>query len=131
MSDFQAEYFDSFTDGGEKNMLCAIQSDMLNLRDRGRADDDAPLDISGDDSSIQIHSCHSKMRELEVLYDNVLAMFEDDPSLVPKDVLVMTPDIEAYAPFIQAVFDIPESRESTREAAHPLQHSRYQCEDGG
>ena len=120
MSDFQAEFYDSFEDGGEKNILSAVQSDMLNLRDRGRTDDDPPLSISDDDSSIQIHSCHSKMREVEVLYDNVLAMFEEDPSLMPKDILVMTPDIEAYAPFIQAVFDIPESRESTERQRIPF-----------
>ena len=60
------------------------------------------------------------MREVEVLYDNVLAMFEEDPSLMPKDILVMTPDIEAYAPFIQAVFDIPESRESTERQRIPF-----------
>ena len=120
MSDFQAEYCDSFEDGGEKNMLSAVQSDMLNLRDRGRTDDDPPLGISDDDSSIEIHSCHSKMREVEVLYDNVLAMFEEDPSLMPKDILVMTPDIEAYAPIIQAVFDIPESRESSERQRIPF-----------
>ncbi|MCP4683282.1 MAG: exodeoxyribonuclease V subunit gamma, partial [Desulfobacterales bacterium] len=31
----------------------------------------------------------------------------NNPDLRPKDVLVMTPDIEAYAPYIQAVFDAP------------------------
>ena len=120
MSDFQAEYYDSFEDGGERNVLSAVQSDMLNLRDRGRKEDDPQLSISHDDSSIQIHSCHSKMREVEILYDNVLAMFEEDPSLMPKDILVMTPDIEAYAPFIQAVFDIPESRESSERQRIPF-----------
>ena len=45
------------------------------------------------------------MREIEVLHDNLLAMFEEDPELLPKDIVVMTPDIELYAPFIQAVFD--------------------------
>jgi exodeoxyribonuclease V gamma subunit len=120
MSDFQAEYCDSFSDGGAKNMLSALQSDMLNLRDRGRTEDEAPLDIPDDDSSIQVHSCHSKMREVEVLHDRVLAMFEEDPSLMPKDILVMTPDIEAYAPFIGAVFDIPESRESTERPRIPF-----------
>ena len=57
------------------------------------------------DTSIQIHSCHSPMREIEVLHDNLLAMFEEDPDLLPKDIVVMAPDIESYAPFIQAVFD--------------------------
>jgi len=44
------------------------------------------------------------MREIEVLHDNLLAMFEEDPQLLPKDIVVMAPDIEIYAPYIQAVF---------------------------
>jgi exodeoxyribonuclease V gamma subunit len=50
------------------------------------------------------------MREIEVLHDNLLAMFEEDPDLLPKDILVMTPDIESYAPVIQAVFDAQADR---------------------
>ncbi|MBC8481086.1 MAG: exodeoxyribonuclease V subunit gamma, partial [Planctomycetes bacterium] len=50
---------------------------------------------------------HSPMREMEVLYDQLLHMFEKDPDLNPKDILVMTPDIETYSPYIQAVFDMP------------------------
>ena len=57
---------------------------------------------------LRVHSCHSPLREVEVLYDHLLEWFERDPTLTPRDVLVMTPDIEAYAPFIQAVFDSPE-----------------------
>ena len=43
-----------------------------------------------------------------MLYDHLLDWFARDPKLAPRDVLVMTPDIETYAPFIQAVFDSPE-----------------------
>ncbi|MGC9975533.1 MAG: exodeoxyribonuclease V subunit gamma, partial [Syntrophales bacterium] len=114
-----AEFYDFFEDGGEKNILSAIQSDILNLRDRGGTGDER-LSISEDDSSIQIHSCHSKMREVEVLHDNLLAMFEEDPSLMPKDILVMTPDIEAYAPFIRAVFDITVMTESGEKQRIPF-----------
>ncbi|MBU0987909.1 MAG: exodeoxyribonuclease V subunit gamma, partial [Proteobacteria bacterium] len=57
------------------------------------------------DASVQIHSCHSPMREIEVLYDNLLAMFEQAPDLLPKDIIIMTPDIELYGPYVQAVFD--------------------------
>ena len=57
---------------------------------------------------MRVHACHSPLREVEVLYDHLLEWFERDPTLAPRDVLVMTPDIEAYAPFIQAVFDAPE-----------------------
>lgn len=57
------------------------------------------------DYSIQIHSCHSKMREVEVLHNHLLAMFEDrDHKLSPKDIIVMSPDIDSYAPYINAVF---------------------------
>ena len=57
-----------------------------------------------DDHSICIHACHSPMREVEILYDQILAMLQDDPSLLPRDILVMVPDIEAYTPYISAVF---------------------------
>jgi len=52
------------------------------------------------------------MREVEVLYDQLLFMFESNPDLSPRDVLVMTPDIETYAPLIQAVFDNPDHQQA-------------------
>ncbi|MBW2412058.1 MAG: exodeoxyribonuclease V subunit gamma [Deltaproteobacteria bacterium] len=64
------------------------------------------VQISERDNSIQVHSCHSPMREIEVLQDNLLAFFEEDPKLLPKDIIVMAPDIEKYAPYINAVFDV-------------------------
>ena len=60
------------------------------------------------DDSVQVHSCHSPLRELEVLYDHLLDWFERDPELAPRDILVMIPEIELYAPYIQAVFGSPE-----------------------
>ncbi len=85
--------------------LSKIQSDILNLKDRTAENDPDSSRRYDSDGSIQIHSCHSPMREIEVLHDRLLAMFEDDPDLLPKDIVVMTPDIESYAPFVQAVFD--------------------------
>ena len=55
-----------------------------------------------------LNSCHSPMREVEVLYDQLLACFAADPTLRPRDILVMTPEIEKYAPLIRAVFEYPE-----------------------
>lgn len=65
------------------------------------------------DNTIQIHSCHSPRREVEVFYDQLLAMFDEDESLNPSDILVLTPDLGAYASEIEAVFgtveeDLPE-----------------------
>lgn len=98
---FELEEYNHFIDPDKNNMLTTVQSDILNLRGYEKLNNKM---ISNDDCSIQIHSCHSPMREIEVLYDNLLAMFEADSDLTPKDILVMTPDIELYTPFIQAVF---------------------------
>lgn len=94
----------------EDSVLSLVQSDILNLQDRTNNVDRELLRASDNTGkanqlNIRIHSCHSPMRELEVLHDQLLAMFEADPGLLPKDILVMAPDIETYAPFIHAVFD--------------------------
>ncbi len=116
MSGFDFEIHESYQDPECNNLLSCIQSDILNLRERnagqGAAKDQGlrptlpvpGLRIGDSDTSIQVHSCHSPMREIEVLHDNLLAMFEEDPHLLPKDILVMAPDIDGYAPYIQAVF---------------------------
>jgi exodeoxyribonuclease V gamma subunit len=104
--DFECQENTAFQDPGDGHMLACVQSDILNLLDR-QEPQHAKMVISPVDLSIQIHSCHSPMREIEVLHDHLLSMFEDDPQLLPKDVLVMTPDIETYAPYIEAVFGVP------------------------
>ncbi len=93
-----------FEDVEEKDLLTSIQSDILNLKEPS----EHKRLVSESDMSIQVHSCHSPMREVEILYDNILAMFDEDPALEPRDILVMTPDIEKYTPYIHAVFGTPE-----------------------
>ncbi len=39
-----------------------------------------------------------------MLRDAILHLFADDPTLEPRDVIVMCPDIETFAPLIQATF---------------------------
>jgi len=94
------------------SMLSTIQSDILQLKNPCQSDKNnlsiderLPIIIDQTDKSIQIHSCHTTLREIEVLYDHLLKFFQDDPTLLPRDIVVMTPDIEMYAPYIQAVFD--------------------------
>jgi len=100
---------DTFEQPDESNLLGCIQSDILNLRERGGPDADIKP-LSGSDRSIQIHSCHSPTREIEILYENLLSKFDADPDLKPRDILVMTPDIEIYAPYIQAIFNTREDQ---------------------
>ena len=98
---------EDFVDPGEETMLRCLQSDILNLRDRG-AKGTPKTAVPPADRSVQIHICHSPMREVEVLRDNLLSLFEAAPGLLAGDIAVMTPDIETYAPLIQAVFDVAE-----------------------
>lgn len=81
------------------SQLALLQSNILNLS----PEPDVPQPLP-DDGSIEFVSAHSAQRELEVLHDRLLAWFEADPSLQPRDVMVMVPDMEAFAPHIQAVF---------------------------
>ena len=84
---------------GDDSALHTLQTDLLTLRDRtGRAA------VPADDRSLQLHVCHTPMREIEVLHDQLHWLFERHPDLGPADVVVMTPDIDAYAPCVEAVF---------------------------
>lgn len=56
------------------------------------------------DHSLRVHACASRLREVEVLHDALLACFERDPTLTPRDIVVMTPRLTEYAPLVEAVF---------------------------
>ena len=68
---------------------------------------------AGQDRSLGLHSCHGPLREAEVLRDQLLAAFDELPDLAPQDVVVMVPDLEVYAPFLQAVFGSGEAGQAT------------------
>lgn len=60
--------------------------------------------VSPTDRSVSVHICHSPLREMEVLRDQLLDAFAVNPALRPHDVLVMVPDVELYAPLAEVVF---------------------------
>lgn len=107
-----SQELDAFVDITPDNLLHNIQSDILELENRAvagvnieefsRSDKKRLLDPQ--DSSVTFHVCHSPQREVEVLHDRLLAMLEEDPTLTPRDIIVMVADIDSYSPFIQAVF---------------------------
>ena len=84
-------------------VLHTLQADMLALENRGAPGQGPRLAIADDDDSLAIHVCHGAMREVEVLHDQLLALLQDQ-SLQPHQIVVMAPDVEAYAPVIEAVF---------------------------
>lgn len=77
---------------------------LAQLRQSLRRGTVAPLSARDGDRSISVHVCHSPMRELEVLRDQLLDAFANDPTLRPHDVLVMAPEVEQYAPLVEAIF---------------------------
>lgn len=108
--------------GGEENLDRAPERDSLlhqlqaNIRENvvrdnsGQSDDlfaalPPPPAVSEDSVSLRIHAAHSRMREMEILRDDLRDLTARDASIRPRDVLVMLPDIDAYVPFIRAVFD--------------------------
>lgn len=98
---------DAFVKIERDNLLHHIQADILELTDSSAKtlnDASARIMVSGEDNSFTVHACHSVMREVEILHDNLLAMFEQDNSLTPKDIIVMVPNIDSYAPYVKAVF---------------------------
>jgi exodeoxyribonuclease V gamma subunit len=68
----------------------------------GRPDDRVPLDPS--DRSLEVHACHGRGRQVEVVRDAILHALAEDPTLEPRDILVMCPDVESFAPLVQATF---------------------------
>ncbi len=96
---------------------------------------DAGRRLDRGDRSVQIHSCHGAMRQVEVLRDALVGLMEDHPDLEPRDVVVMCPDIEAYAPLFAAVFgpsDLPgEDEVSEAPAPHPGTRLRLRLADRG
>jgi exodeoxyribonuclease V gamma subunit len=94
---------ESFAEPHRNTILSSIQNDIFALREPERK-----AALQENDRSIQVHSCHSAMREVEVLHDQLLALLSDRPDLQPQDIIVMMPDVATYAPFIEAVFDTPE-----------------------
>ncbi|HGY1167148.1 TPA: exodeoxyribonuclease V subunit gamma [Citrobacter braakii] len=107
-----SQELDAFVDITPDNLLRNIQSDILelesravagvNLEEYSRSDNKRLLEPN--DTSVSFHVCHSPQREVEILHDRLLAMLEADPTLTPRDIIVMVADIDSYSPFIQAVF---------------------------
>jgi exodeoxyribonuclease V gamma subunit len=95
--------------GGEPaTLLERIQADV-------RADTEPPgaplpgapdqrMAVAGDDRSLQVHACHGRARQVEVLRDAICHLLLDDPGLEPRDVIVLCPDIDEFAPLLHATF---------------------------
>ena len=85
------------------------------LRERMQASGVLSAD-AGSLPSIEINACHGALRQCEALRDDLLRRFAADPTLEPRHVLVMTPDLATYAPLIAAVFGREHRASQDRDA---------------
>ena len=81
------------------SQLAQLQSAIFNLSPPPQQPQ-----LQADDGSLMFVTAHSAQRELEVLHDRLLAWLDVDPALQPREVMVMVPDMPAFAPHIHAVF---------------------------
>ncbi|SFT42894.1 exodeoxyribonuclease V subunit gamma [Halomonas saccharevitans] len=98
------DLFDSPAEAEAPGLLQQLQDDILELRPPQETRETWPAVDPRRDRSLRFHVAHSPLREVEILHDQLLAAFDADPSLRPRDVLVMVPDIDTYAAAVQAVF---------------------------
>ena len=102
------------------SLLGWLQSDVAanEVRARGRT-------LGAADRSVQVHACHGPARQVDVLREVLLGLLSDDPTLEPRDILVMCPDIETYAPLINADFGLGD----VLRGAHPAHRLRMRLAD--
>ncbi|MDX6260546.1 MAG: exodeoxyribonuclease gamma subunit [Kribbellaceae bacterium] len=105
---------------GPDTLLGWLQDD---LRSNTLAPDGRRL--AANDRSVQVHACHGTARQVDVLREVLLGMLQADPTLEPRDILVMCPDIETYAPLISARFGLGDLRTD----GHPAHRLRVQLAD--
>lgn len=104
------------------SLLGHLQHDLRTDTVPGR-----PRDLVPGDRSVQVHACHGPARQVEVLREALLGLLADDPTLQPRDVVVMCPDIESYAPLLEAAFGLGGVADS--EDWHPGQQLQVRLAD--
>ena len=98
-------YADPLGADGADTLLRRLQSYLFHRRAPALPPPRAVVDLA--DPSLQIHACHTRLRELQVLHDQLRALLEDprfDPPLQPREIAVLAPDIDPYVPYLDAVF---------------------------
>jgi exodeoxyribonuclease V gamma subunit len=103
-----AAHHHELADEPPATLLAALQADIRADRAPAGAplpgEPDRRLHLLPGDASVRVHACHGRQRQVEVLREAILHRLAADPTLEPRDVIVMCPDIETFAPLIEATF---------------------------
>lgn len=101
LSQSEANEIDAYAAIAGNGLLAQLQNAILDLQP---LQSPPPFVWQAQDQSLTIHACHSPMREVEILHDQLLHWFQQDRTLTPKDIVVMVADVDNYVPYIHAVF---------------------------
>ena len=85
--------------------------------------------LDPDDRSVQVHACHGRTRQVEVVREAILGLLAADPTLEPRDILIMCPDVETFAPLFAAAFSLGAEDGDAGQAAHPAARLRVRIAD--
>ena len=98
----EGKWVDAFVEQFPETLLGKIQSDIFYLAEP----QSQQYELAAEDESIQIHVCHSSIRQLEVLKEQLLHWLSqtDTTPRRPSDVLVLTPNLAELEPLIRSVF---------------------------
>src|SRR5262249_41569522 len=83
-------------------LLTRLQADL-----RGDVAPAGDHRLAGDDRSVQVHSCHGPARQAEVLRDAIPPLRADAPTLREDDIVVLSPAVDEFLPWIEAGFGKP------------------------
>ena len=100
------------------SLLGRLQSDIA-ANQAPRPESERPL-LDTDDKSVQFHACHGPDRQVEVLREVLVGLLADDATLEPRDIVVMCPDIERFAPLIAASFGLDTAETQAEHPGHRL-----------
>ena len=117
------------TDDPPTTLIRLLQHD-LRVNHAPTADERSARRHDPADRSLQVHACHGPARQVEVLREVLVGLLQDDPTLEPRDILVMCPDIETYAPLISAGFGMVSAYDDPGDdAGHPAHRLRVKLAD--
>ncbi len=85
--------------GTKPSLLEQIQQNIANPLT------EIPLKRKQGDFSLQFFSCPGQLRQVQLIRDQILQWFAADESLQPRDVLIMTPNVDRFASLLNSVFN--------------------------
>ncbi|MEO6628067.1 MAG: exodeoxyribonuclease V subunit gamma, partial [Aquihabitans sp.] len=95
-------------------LLSCVQADLLANRAPS-----ANVAFNVSDRSIQLHVAHGATRQVEVLRDAILHLLATDASLTEDDIVVVCPDLDRFAPLLEAGFGRPASAPPSTDPVFP------------